>query len=182
MTIPSINTAEQVGKYQDVVLKPTAEGTWQLLNLKETAMINTGRGLTFAPVNKVEVTTTSSFPTQVFLKLSGEFSGCGNLSQVAHQRLEGNHFEVVLNTVYPTDGEMIVCLAAIMPFAKTVPLPVYGLKAGTYTYSVNGATNSNANGLTGTFNLTADNASINDSLPSSVIVIDATPALSNAQP
>ncbi|TRW89556.1 hypothetical protein [Candidatus Methylobacter oryzae] len=162
LTIPSIDTAEQVGKYQDVQLKPTAEGTWQLLSLKETSMVNTGNRLTFAPIYKVEVITTSSFPTQVFLKLFGRFNDCGSLSPVVHQRFDGNHFEVVLNEVYPTGDVLVACAVSVSGFAKTIPLSVYGLKAGTYSYSV-ASTNSNASGLTGTFKLNADNASVNDS-------------------
>ena len=40
--------------------------------------------------------------------------------------------------------------SSIFPFRKTIPLPVYGLRAGTYSYSINGGNN-------GTFNLAVDN-------------------------
>lgn len=167
LTIPRIDTAEQVGKYQDAILKPIAEGTWQLLSLKETAVVNTGSGLTFAPIYKVEVITTSSFPTQVFLKLFGSYTDCGDISPIVHQRFDGNHFEVVLNKVYQT-AITFACSAPVTGFAKTIPLSVYGLKAGTYSYSV-ASTNPNASGLTGTFKLTADNASVNDNTPEILI-------------
>lgn len=171
LTIPRIDTTEQVGKYQDVQLKPTADGTWQLLSLKEMAVLNAGSRLTIAPIYKVEMTTTSSFPTQVFLKLFGLNTMCGSLSPAVHQRFDGNHFEVVLNeVVYEVnqvlEGGVIIHGDCAIPttFAKTIPLPVYGLKAGTYSYSV-ASTDTTATGLTGTFKLTADNASVSDSTP-----------------
>lgn len=165
LTIPSIDTAEQVGKYQNVILKPTPEGTWQLLSLKEMAMVDTGSGFTFADIDTVEVITTSSFPTQVFLKLFGFNPNCRKLSPIVHQRFDGNHFEVVpqVSQVLETEGiATSSCYATT--FTKTIPLPVYGLKAGTYSYSVASA-NINAWDLTGTFKLTADNASVNDNIP-----------------
>ncbi len=171
LTIPSIDTADQVGKYQDVQLKPTAEGTWQLLSLKEMAMVTTGSGFTFADIDTVEVITTSSFPTQVFLKLFGLNPNCGRLSPIVHQRFDGNHFEVVpqVSQVLETEG-IATSGCYVTTFTKTIPLPVYGLKAGTYSYSVASA-NPNASGLTGTFKLTADNASVNDNIPAGYAIV-----------
>jgi len=42
-----------------------------------------------------------------------------------------------------------VCIQVIAPFEETIPLEVYGLPAGTYTFEVNG--------VQGTFNLEMDN-------------------------
>jgi hypothetical protein len=61
LTVPSIDTAEQLGKFQDVVLKPTTEGTWQLLKGNAS-----GNDPTYAPITEVKVITTRSFPAQVF--------------------------------------------------------------------------------------------------------------------
>ncbi len=143
LTIPSVNTASQVGQYQDVSFKFT-EGLWQLLSVRTIG----ASGLGLAPINRVDVISTGIFPTQVFLRVSGAFGdGCPKVGQI-NQRLENNRFDITVTQfiTYPPVGP---CTAAIVPFAKTIPLPVYALRAGTYTYNVNG--------ITGAFPLAADN-------------------------
>jgi hypothetical protein len=144
LTIPSIDTVDKVGNYQDVSFNIKQDGTWQLVNFKELD----NKGLTLAPVKNVEVITTNTFPVQVFLKISGAFnSGCGDLGPV-NQRFVGNKFEVSFNAIFPFPM-IYLCTQNIRPFVKTIPLSVYGLSAGAYSYSVNGKT--------GSFNLAADN-------------------------
>ncbi|MHB9119548.1 MAG: hypothetical protein ACYC2R_14950 [Burkholderiales bacterium] len=151
LTIPSVNTAGQVGQYQDVTFKLTEQGNWQLSSFKAIGTVIGELDLRLVPINKVEVVKTDTFPTQVFLRLSGGLGGCFNntLGQI-NQRLENNRFDVVVTTsyfVYPyVPG---VCPAFSTPFVKTISLAVYGLSAGIYSYNVNGTT--------GTFELTADN-------------------------
>ena len=146
LTIPSVNTAEQVGQYQDVTFKLTEQGNWQLSSFKAIGYVIGNSGLGLAPINNVEVVRNDTFPTQVFLRVSGAFSdGCPHMGQV-NQRLENNRFDITVANQYVIG---IPCPAIESPFVKTFPLAVYGLSAGTYSYNVNGTT--------GTFELTADN-------------------------
>lgn len=146
LTIPSVSTDNQVGQYQDAVLQLTEQGVWQLTSVKALGGYPV---LYLAPVSQVEVINTAEFPAQVFLRVSGAFtSGCGSLGRVS-QRLVGNRFEIVL-----ADGfawyAVAFCAAVMKPYVTTIPLSVYGLSAGDYSYDING--------MTGTFGLTKDNA------------------------
>jgi len=146
LTIPSINTAEKVGQYQDVTFKLTEQGYWQLSNLKAMGSVIGNISLGLAPIIKVEVVKTDTFPTQVFLRVSGGFSdGCPHMGQI-NQRLENNRFDVTVTSQHVIGT---ICPAIETPFVKTFPLAVYGLSAGTYSYNVNGTT--------GTFTLAVDN-------------------------
>ncbi len=146
LTIPTVNTAEQVGQYQDVTFKLTEQGYWQLSSLKAMGSVIGNSGLGLAPISKVEVVKTDTFPTQVFLRVSGAFSdGCPHMGQV-NQRLENNRFDITVANQYVVG---IPCPAIQTPFVKTFPLAVYGLSAGAYSYNVNGTT--------GTFTLATDN-------------------------
>lgn len=161
LTIPSVNTVDQVGKYQDVTFKLTEQGNWQLLSVRSigTVMANSGLGLT--GIDKIEVVKTDTFPVQVFLRVTGGLDDCFNssLGQV-NQRLEKNRFDVAITfnsfVSYPAPppGQPVACLASIKSFVRIIPLAVYGLSAGIYSYSVN---NGAIGGTTGTFELTADN-------------------------
>lgn len=146
LTIPTVNTPNQVGQYQAVTFEFTAQDGWQLLDFKEVG--TRGLGLD-AMIEAVELVKTDTVPVQVLLRVTGYFSdGCPSLGQINH-RLEGNQFEVVIHSNTETEL-LLACTAAIVPFRKTIPLPVYGLSAGTYTYLVNGNNS-------GTFDLAVDN-------------------------
>lgn len=157
LTIPSVSTAEQVGMYQDVTFKLTEQGLWQLLNLRTigVGMVTSGLGLTF--LGRVDMIKTDSFPVQVFLRVDGVLDDCfdSSLGRI-NQRLENNRFDVAItynsfvSRPPPPPGQGVACTAGLSSFFKTIPLPVYGLSAGIYSYSVNGKIN-------GTFELTADN-------------------------
>ncbi len=150
LTIPSVNTAEQVGHYQDVTFKLTEQGLWQLLSYKVIGS-TIGNFLLWLPdILKVDVVKIDVFPVQVFLRVRGAFSdGCRhlgpNMGQI-NQRLQNNRFDITIAGQYDASK---ACPAIVTPFVQTIPLAVYGLSAGVYTYDVNGTT--------GTFELTADN-------------------------
>ncbi len=151
LTIPSVNTAEQVGQYQDVTFKLTEQGTWQLLNVKTIGPVAFGTpGVWLAWVDRVDAIKTNTFPVQVFLRVSGGFSPCNNatLGQI-NQRLENNRFDLAITYNFLVSNPPVICAQGMVNFIKTLPLPVYGLSASTYSYNVNGTT--------GTFELTADN-------------------------
>ncbi len=144
LLLPSVDSPERGGEYQNVKFKLTTEGEWQLLDFvipKELQQID-----------KVEVIKTDSFPIQVFLRVVGNFtSGCQEMGQINYQLL-GKKFEVWM---YSNVGEKFSsgefsCTQGFVPFTHIIPLPIYSLNKGEYEYSVNGR-------YTGTFNLAKDN-------------------------
>ncbi len=146
LSIPTVNIPTQIGQYQAVTFEFTAQNGWELLDFKEVG--TQGLGLE-AMIDAVELVKTNAVPVQILLRITGYFSDpCANIGQINH-RLEGNRFEIVMNSTRATDT-VIACAAVIAPFRKTIPLPVYGLSAGTYAYSINGGNN-------GTFELMTDN-------------------------
>lgn len=145
LSIPIVNTPTQVGQYQAVTFEFTTQDGRQLLGFKEVD--TQGLGLE-AMTDAVELDNTDAVPVQKLLRITGYYSGpCANIGQINH-RLVGNQFEIVMNSTRATDT-VIACAAVIAPIRKTIPLPVYGLSAGTYAYSINGGNN-------GTFELTTD--------------------------
>lgn len=150
LTLPRVDTLDQAGKYQEVTFQLTPPNTWELSGLQ---MLGTG-GLGAAQVNGVEVIKTGTLPVSVYLRASGGEWNCGFTSGPArvHQRLQGAQFDVeisVLRTTVDGWGPGMGCVASIKIYKMTVPLQVYGLSAGTYSYNVNG--------ITGTFSLDSDN-------------------------
>ena len=152
LTIPTINTPTQVGQFQAVTFELTAQGDWQLLEFQKIG--TQGLGLE-AIVDEVELVKTDAVPVQVLIRVTGYFfDGCSSIGQINH-RLEDNHFDIIINSIHPTPIEQFACGAVITPFRKTIPLPIYGLSAGTYGYSING-------GYNGTFELAVDNELLSD--------------------
>lgn len=142
LTIPRVDTAEQLGQYQDVSFRIQG-GTWQLLAYKS---LGSDYRLGSAYVNTVLLARTGDLPVQIILVVRGDLPDpCHRVGQV-NQRREANHYTVTINSVMAAPT---VCIAVLEPFESIVALPVLGLKAGTYSYTVNG--------ITGTFHLTMDN-------------------------
>ncbi|MDP1558876.1 MAG: hypothetical protein Q8K59_08715 [Nitrosomonas sp.] len=130
LIIPTINTPDQVGQFQDARFELTAQGAWQLLDFKEVG----AQGLGLAKVDKVELIKTDAFPVQVMLRVTGYFSdGCTGMGQINH-RLENDQFNIIINATRPAE---LICTQAIVPFRRIIPLPVYGLSAGSYSYRIN---------------------------------------------
>jgi hypothetical protein len=145
LTIPSVNTDAQVGQYQNAVLEMDAQGLWRLTGLR---VLDGSPAVYRAPVDQVEVVKTASSPVQVLLRVSGTFtSGCGSPGRVSQRRV-ASRFEIVLADAFWA-YDVALCTANMVPYVKTIPLDVYGLAAGTYTYDVNG--------ISGSFELFADN-------------------------
>lgn len=144
LTLPRVDTPEQAGRYLDVSLKLTENGSWALLGYTD--------GGTYASMlyaTTAEAIVTDSFPVQVLLRVNGYFSsGCGELGPI-DQRLVDGRFEVVVHQ-HSSAGPNVGCTLAMVPTQTIIPLPVYGLTAGTYQYSVNG-------GAPGSFTLGKDN-------------------------
>jgi hypothetical protein len=145
LTIPHVDTPEQVGKYLDVTLKHK-EGAWVVDSYKESGSVESK----FLPVDKVEANVVDGFPIQVILRISSKNIACGSLGQINY-RLDNKAFNITVHDghAYLPPGE-VACVAALQPFSTSIALPVYGLKAGTYTYMVNGK-------ISGEFALDVDN-------------------------
>ncbi len=144
LSLPSVDSPERGGEYQNVEFKLTKEGEWQLLDFVITKELQY--------LDQVEIIKTDSFPIQVFLKVTGHFTtGCQEMGQISYRLLE-QRFDIWM---YSTQDEKFstgefACGAGFSPFTHIIPLPVYGLDKGEYKYSVNGR-------YTGTFNLAENN-------------------------
>ncbi|MEA3392209.1 MAG: hypothetical protein U9Q91_04450 [Candidatus Marinimicrobia bacterium] len=151
LTIPVVNSVEQPGFYQDVEFQLREDELWELLEVRTGILI----GTTVYPdseytigIEAVELVKTDSFPVQIFLKLSGTFtSGCGAIGEIGFE-LDNNQLSVFVYYAYH-DPE-IPCTMGFSPLERIIPLPVYSLSAGEYSYSVNDS-------FSGTFTLERDN-------------------------
>ena len=151
LTIPSVDTADQVGRYQNVTFELTDQGTWLLLDASESL----GRTI----IEGVRVVTTDSFPVQVFLQVNGQLIGCGGLGAINQRRTDEQLFEVLINEAPVANPGEMTCTADLKPFETYIDLDVYGLDAGFYSYHVRGQNMSGEFGtFTGTFELTEDNS------------------------
>lgn len=143
--IPSITVDGLPGAFQDAVLKFEDEDTLSLRSITEGSLAYY--------INDVELIQTTSLPTQVFLRVSGDLpNGCAALGQTPQLR-EGNTFTVQVyfdNARSPVTSDRM-CTQALVPFSRVIPLNVYGLPAGTYEYRLNER-------FSGSFTLTADNS------------------------
>jgi hypothetical protein len=147
LTIPRVDTPDQVGNYLDATFRHIDHNLWELQGYKTA----NDYPLKKTPIEQVELVVTDSFPVQVFLNIQGWISSCSDPGQI-NQRLIGNRFEVTIQAEFPNGSpDTYVCTADVILFEKNIPLSVYDLKAGDYEYSINGGD------YTGTFTLTQDN-------------------------
>lgn len=153
LSVPRVDTPEQVGQYQDATLRLGQDGKWQLESLR--ALENNG-GLVKIPVDTVEAFKTESFPVGVYLRTQNSVVWTcdfdGTIKQL--QRRQDKHFEVAILAPQVKNPYTGSCIGLIHDFKLTIPLDVYGLSAGTYTYDVNG--------VTGSFTLGSDNGFADD--------------------
>lgn len=146
--VDGIGSASEVGKYQNAIFQLTDDGTWRLeaLNVEQGGFENLMPNL---PV--VDVVKTGTHPVSVYLRVSAQVLVCRAIAGPVKvmQRRSDSEFQVMLTVpVRPTEAR--ACVGH--PYEQvrvTVPLDVYGLKAGVYSYSVNA--------VSGTFTLDADN-------------------------
>lgn len=148
LTIPRVDSPDQIGQYQDAVLQQTPQGGFTITSLKElgkSTVYNVG------VIESVEVRKSGTLPVSVYLQISGTASACDfNGPARLHQRQQGTRFDVNVSASHINPPSVAqICTANIRPFRLTVPLEVYGLAAGTYTYNVHG--------ITGSFTLEANN-------------------------
>jgi inhibitor of cysteine peptidase len=99
-----------------------------------------------ATVETIQVIKLESFPVQVQVAAQGYLpDSCTEINEIKTEK-EGNNFNINISTKRPKDA---VCTQVIVPFNKTIPLDLQGLKAGNYTVNVNG--------VKGSFELAVDN-------------------------
>lgn len=99
-----------------------------------------------AAVDTVQILTLESFPVQIHVLAEGYLpDSCTEIDNVSTVK-DGNNFNATITTKRPKDA---MCTQVIVPFNKTIPLEVQGLKAGNYTVNVNG--------VIGSFVLDVDN-------------------------
>lgn len=127
LSIPAVNTHDQVAKYEHVQFRLAKDGRWDLIRFIEPKQ---------AAVEKIGINLLESFPVQVHVDVAGYLpNGCYGLGET-HIIQDNNQFSVVINmTELQT---LVACTQALVPFKVTVPLDVYGLHAGTYQVNVNG--------------------------------------------
>jgi inhibitor of cysteine peptidase len=155
LTIPRVDTPEQVGQYQDATLRLGQDGKWQLESLRS---LEYNAGAVKLPLVSVEPVVTQSFPVGVYLRTVTYFPDCGYRDTLKMlQRRQDRHFGVAITVakrpLLPDDGYTCIAMAPV-DFQVTIPMDVYGLSAGTYTYDVNG--------VTGSFTLDSDNGFAGD--------------------
>jgi hypothetical protein len=146
LIIPRVDTPTQIGMYQDGSFRLNTDGTWSILSFKALGESTLGN---LTGITSVELVAVPSNPVAIYLKVKGLEARCGFTSPArTHQRRTASQIDVNISVGLPTVPP--VCPASLSPYYITVPLDVYGLSAGNYTYSVNGT-------KTGTFTLQRDN-------------------------
>jgi hypothetical protein len=101
-----------------------------------------------AIIDSISILTLESFPVQVRVIAKGNLpDGCTQIDEITQERQDST-FRVTISTSRPAAA---ACTQALVPFEESVNLDVRGLKAGTYTVSVNGVNDS--------FTLAVDNES-----------------------
>lgn len=143
LTIPRVDTPDQIGNYQDATLKFDPQlNTWILQHVSLAKFSSSNPKIKSVQVFTID----DSFPTQVFLQVVGDFA-CGEFGQINTGR-KGNLFEVQISVIPTPPGQ--ACTADITEFIRVIQLDVYRLDAGDYQYSINGDN-------LGTFSLTENN-------------------------
>lgn len=129
LKLPFVDFNGIPGQYQDAEIEfQPQSGMWHLVRYKH---LDPFRG-----IETVDVIVTGEVPAQVFLDIRGKrYNGCGNPGEAGIKR-DGSTFTVYLFYEYvPPD-----CLGTddVVNIRKVVPLDVYGLPAGSYTWTLNG--------------------------------------------
>lgn len=106
-----------------------------------------------ATVDGIDILILESFPVQINVIARGNLpDGCTQIDAITQERTD-NTFKVTITTARPAAA---ACTEALVPFEETISLDVYGLPAGSYTVDVNG--------VSGSFELTMDNALLDESI------------------
>ncbi len=131
LEVPSVHFLDSPGLYQNAIFeRRESDEAWILRSVDVGTPITT--------LGSVEVIKTSEVPVQVFLKVSGYISPCPDVGMYAIKKID-NFFDVSLYYSPESISQSgRACIDSVNLFSKTIPLQVYGLDAGEYTFSVNG--------------------------------------------
>ncbi len=132
LTIPRVDTPEQVGRFQDIVFRYDVQvNAWTLESFQSRNNINLEVDIqTIVPA---VFSGRSTKPVQVFLHVLGETT-CGRIGQI-NQRRTGNLFEVQI-TKDPLQPDE-TCDQIARQFLRVIQLDVNRLPAGEYQVNVN---------------------------------------------
>jgi hypothetical protein len=146
--VDAIGSTDEVGKYQNAIFQLTGDGTWRLeaLDVDHNGFENLMPDLPVVDVVKV-----GTQPVSVYLRVAAQIDACKSYAGPVKvmQRRWDSGFQVMLS-IPVTPAAARSCVG--VPYEQvrvTIPLEVYGLKAGAYSYLVNA--------VWGTFTLDADN-------------------------
>lgn len=132
--LPLVKTENGSDAFQQVELKPVANGLWQLSRVIDAVQLENKAGAGMSTKSDVE-----SGAVQVIARASGSFSGCERLGASLIDFDESNNRFFVDFYYSPKDSsDEVVCLALQRDYAIYQPLPVYGLPAGDYGVDING--------------------------------------------
>ncbi|MCP5245878.1 MAG: hypothetical protein H6937_08005, partial [Burkholderiales bacterium] len=127
LTIPRVDTPEQLGQYENARFSLAPDGRWDLLHAE------VGR---HAFIDEIEIQILESFPVQVLVRVSGNLpTPCHQLGPI-HKRSVNNRLETSVNYVLQLN-RFETCIQVLEPFEITIPLDVYGIPKGNYEVIVN---------------------------------------------
>lgn len=157
LTLPRVDGEGQVAQYQNAALARLPSGDFRLEGVD---VLDAAKLYRLPGIQTVEVRTVGTQPVAVLLRVNGVDPSCDHVSPLRFaQRLTGQRFDVVISSQHYYDRSAVIgCADNYRPFRLTVPLDVYGLAAGTYTFTVNGV-------QAGQFTLTAENRYADDCHP-----------------
>lgn len=130
LTLPVVDTLEQRGRYQDVVLQHIGGNRWQIVSAREGTLIRRA----YEAQGQVRF-----IDGVAYVDFSGYFgAGCEALGLIRQHRYQ-HRIDLV---TYYEDGpwlhEAVSCTMALVPFRKQMTLDTKGLAAGDYEVTVNG--------------------------------------------
>jgi len=132
LTLPRVDTSDQVGRYQNVVFRLDAErNVWILESFQSRKTSVSVPEIKF--VFPLVESGSSSILTQAALSVDGDFI-CGRIGQV-NQRRTGDLFEIQITQDPLQPGE--VCDQIPRIFQRLIKLDVSRLEAGEYRYNIN---------------------------------------------
>jgi hypothetical protein len=129
--VPIVEYLGIPGYFQNAHFMMNEDESWELISYET--------GVQLQSLTNVEVIETSEVPIQVFLEVDGYFpSLCREMGEIVVSRVE-NEFIVGMyrseeSIRLPEDS---FCADAVAYFSELIQLPVYGLEAGEYTFSIN---------------------------------------------
>jgi hypothetical protein len=136
LDVPVVDIPGAPGAYRDAIFeKRPTDPAWKLI------AVNQALALPSYSIKSVETVVSDDQPQQVFLRIRGSLPAC---SEVGHESIAMKGFQFSVTLFYapvpptPPGESPRMCLDVMVDFVKVLPMPVYGLNAGTYTFSVNG--------------------------------------------